>query len=75
MILLGMKYIEVAFLARTTEKKIVLLFDDIFSELDAYHARSILERFHDNQMCITAQHIPSFLASREDFTCIDKENP
>lgn len=74
MILLGMKYIEVDFLRQSTEKEIILLFDDMFAELDSHHADGILKRFSHLQMCITAQYIPDFLRGREHFSCIETEN-
>ncbi len=69
-----MKMVEIDFLEKTTGKEIILLFDDMFSELDNTHSEELLGAFRTKQICITAQHIPSFLRSSDDFTCIETEN-
>jgi len=53
---LGLKMLTVAFLEGCLPNtKIVLLFDDVFAELDDHHRSALLERFSSYQFFITSQ--------------------
>jgi DNA replication and repair protein RecF len=69
-LLLLMKYIEIEFIQQITSKNIILLFDDLFAELDEYHMREVLLRFAKYQMIFTTQKLPSVFEENQDLTCI-----
>lgn len=60
-ILIGLKFILIAFIEQSSQKETILLLDDLFSELDSEHIESILEKAWNRQLFITTQNIPSFL--------------
>lgn len=52
-ILLALKFIEAQYIYKLTEKKPIILLDDVFGELDASRQQQLLDEFHDNQLIIT----------------------
>src|SRR3990167_6343191 len=63
--LLAIKLCEIDFITQITQKRPVLLLDDIFSELDEKHRGAILEVIHLQQTIITSaeprEHIEGFM--------------
>jgi recombinational DNA repair ATPase RecF len=70
-ILLGLKHIEILFLEKTVGKPLILLFDDIFSELDQTHSIGVLDMFDTYQYIITAQSLPLYIQNTHKITCIN----
>lgn len=60
-ILIGLKFILIEYIEKSSQKETILLLDDLFSELDHEHIASILKSSGDRQLFITAQNIPNFL--------------
>ena len=59
-IILALKFLEVAMIERLTDKKPVVLLDDVFGELDPERQRHLTSTFADKQVVITsATVIPS----------------
>ena len=55
-VFLGLKMLQVRFLEkRLMDTKIVLLFDDVFAELDSLHQQELLSRFGAYQFFLTGQ--------------------
>jgi DNA replication and repair protein RecF len=54
-LLLALKQIEVLFLKKHLNLPIVLLFDDVFAELDSLHAERVIELFDVDQVIVTTQ--------------------
>ncbi|MDD2487273.1 MAG: DNA replication and repair protein RecF [Candidatus Gracilibacteria bacterium] len=59
-LLIGLKFLEISFLESIHEKNIILLLDDIFSELDDVHVALVMEKCRNYQTFITSQNIPIF---------------
>ena len=53
-VVLVIKLLELQYLEKTLEKKPILLFDDVFSELDTARRQFLLERITDYQAIITS---------------------
>ena len=60
-VILALKLAEIDFFIDITEKRPVLLLDDIFSELDENHEAAVLEMIKLQQTVITATHLPGQL--------------
>lgn len=56
-ILLALKYIEALILEDTLDKKPVILLDDVLSELDETHQKSLRGAFKEYQTIVTGTHI------------------
>ncbi len=67
-ILIGLKFILIEFIERSSKKETILLLDDLFSELDAEHITSLLLHAGNRQLFITTQNIPSFLIDKGEFS-------
>ena len=52
--ILAMKFIEADLIFQETEKKPVVLLDDVFSELDNTRQKCLVRNFKDNQVIITS---------------------
>lgn len=74
MILLGLKVIECDFLEKQTEKKIVLLVDDIFAELDENNIILFLNIIIQHQIILTSQKPLPKAINPKNFTCINLTN-
>lgn len=74
MLLLGLKVIESNFLALQTQKKIVLLVDDIFAELDEKNIITFLNIIIQHQIILTSQKPLPEGINPEKFTCINLRN-
>lgn len=70
-LLLGLKFLQILFLEEHFNKKTVLLFDDLFSELDRHHIEMILSQYAPRQMIISSQNRPDFIDSYQDFHIIE----
>jgi len=57
-IILSLKFIESKILEDATNKKPVVLLDDIFSELDEMRQKHLIENFKNYQMIITSTAVP-----------------
>lgn len=66
-LLLWLKFLQIEFLEKIWEKKVILLLDDVFSELDDKHISLILEKCENYQTFITAQNIPNFTLNIPNF--------
>jgi recombinational DNA repair ATPase RecF len=55
MLLLALKQIEILFLSKTLDLPIVLLFDDLFAELDLSHVERLIEVFDASQVILSTQ--------------------
>jgi DNA replication and repair protein RecF len=55
MLLLALKQIEILFLRKHLSLPIVLLFDDLFAELDLTHALRVIDIFDADQVLVTSQ--------------------
>lgn len=71
MLLLGLKLIEADLLEKYTEKKIVLLVDDIFAELDEENASCFLKKIIQHQMILTSQKPLPEGVNPQSFSCIN----
>lgn len=67
-ILIGLKFILIEFIEKSSKKETILLLDDLFSELDSEHIAFILSSIGNRQLFITTQNIPHFLTNKEDFS-------
>lgn len=74
-LLLALKHIEILFIKKYLDIPIILLFDDIFAELDEAHADSIIAQFWGNQVIITSQRNLPINEKWKNFSCINLENP
>lgn len=61
-IILALKFIEAKILEVETNKRPVILLDDIFSELDEMRQKHLVQNFKDYQMIITSTNIPVDMA-------------
>lgn len=53
-IILALKFLEVRITERHTNKKPIILLDDVFSELDATRQRNLVTEFTDHQIIVTS---------------------
>ena len=53
-IILALKFIEAAIIFEKTNKKPIVLLDDVFSELDEVRRKSLIKNFKDHQVIITS---------------------
>lgn len=68
-LLMEIKEIELRFYEKHLGKKVLLLIDDIFAELDEENAKKILDRFRAYQTIITSQRkIPEHLSTKSIHT-------
>jgi DNA replication and repair protein recF len=74
MILLGLKVIEADFIAKQTEKQLILLVDDIFAELDENNIILFLNIIIQHQIILTSQKSLPDGINHEKFTCINLVN-
>lgn len=56
LVVFELKLAQIAYIKRHSERKPVLLLDDIFSELDSKNIEHVLHIMHDNQTIITTTH-------------------
>ena len=75
MILLGLKIIEADMIAHTTERSLVLLVDDIFSELDDDNAAHFIHTITPHQLILTSQKPLADTAKLGGFSCINLTLP
>ncbi len=71
MLLLGLKQIEILLLKKYLSLPIVLLFDDLFAELDMTHAERLIERFDADQIILTTQRDLPKSEKWDHFSCIN----
>lgn len=69
-ILIWLKFLELEFLKTINKQNIIILLDDIFSELDDNHIKIVLDYFINFQTFITHQNIPNFLLNRQNINII-----
>jgi DNA replication and repair protein RecF len=69
-LLLALKQIEILFLRKQLNLPIVLLFDDVFAELDQNYAEHVIELFDVDQVVVTTQRSLPVSEKWEDFSCI-----
>ncbi len=53
-IILALKFIEANIIFDTTNKKPIVLLDDVFSELDNERQKRLVENFKDHQVILTS---------------------
>ncbi|MDD2565589.1 MAG: DNA replication and repair protein RecF [Candidatus Gracilibacteria bacterium] len=70
-ILIGLKFLEIDFYLQKHSENIVILLDDIFSELDNEHIKAVLDFSKRFQTFISAQNSPSFLLNSADIKIIN----
>ena len=70
-LLLALKQIEILFLRKYVDLPIVLLFDDIFAELDQSYAEHIISLFEADQLIMTSQRSLPIWKNWECFSCIN----
>ncbi|MDP7477522.1 MAG: hypothetical protein QF442_03680, partial [Candidatus Peribacteraceae bacterium] len=58
---LALLFLQVSYLELQRGEKPVILLDDVFSELDDHHQKSLLSSLEEHQVIITTTHIPSQL--------------
>jgi DNA replication and repair protein RecF len=71
MLLLGLKQLEVEFLQTQLNIPVILLFDDLFAELDMQHAEILIEKFRVHQVIVTTQRELPKEGKWKDFSCIN----
>ena len=69
-LLLALKQIEIIFLKKYLQLPIILLFDDIFAELDQNYAEHVIDIFDVDQVVVTTQRSLPVSEKWEDFSCI-----
>jgi DNA replication and repair protein RecF len=69
-LLLALKQIEILFIKKHINLPIVLLFDDIFAELDQNYAEHVIEIFDVDQVILTTQRPLPDSKKWDDFSCI-----
>lgn len=69
-ILIWLKFLQIEFYSEKNSEKILLLLDDIFSELDDEHIRAVLEYSKNFETFITAQNLPNFLQNEANINLI-----
>ena len=70
-ILIALKFLEIEYFRKKHDFDIILLLDDIFSELDDHHVDLVLDYAKKYQTFITTQNIPWFLLENTDFKLIE----
>lgn len=70
-LLLTLKQLEILFLRKYLDLPIILLFDDVFAELDEIHANTIISRFEADQTIITTQRALPKNENWQHFSCIN----
>ncbi len=71
MLLFSLKQIEILFLKKHLQLSIILLFDDVFSELDGNRAESIIENFDVDQVIVSAPRMLPKSKNWDSFSCIN----
>jgi DNA replication and repair protein RecF len=71
MLLLALKQIEILFLEKSLDLPIILLFDDLFAELDFPHAERVISTFDVDQVIVTTQRPLPKWEKWDDFACIN----
>lgn len=71
MILLGLKMIEMEFIATTLNLMVILLIDDIFAELDDKNSDVFLSILTQYQIILTSQKPLPNHEKYDDFICIN----
>ena len=71
MLLLGLKQLEILFLKKYLDIPVILLFDDLFAELDMNHAEKIIEKFDADQIILTTQRDLPKNEKWQNFSCIN----
>lgn len=66
-ILIGLKFLFIEFIERSSKKETILLLDDLFSELDSEHIGHILSGVGGRQLFVTTQNAPDFLLDKGEF--------
>lgn len=69
-ILIGLKFLEIEFYKKFHSENIVILLDDIFSELDDQHINLVMNYCNRFQTFITAQNMPQFLQDKANMNAI-----
>lgn len=65
-VVLALKFLEVEIIEQITEKKPIILLDDVFSELDEHRQASLLTSREDTQVLVTSTNFPVTLQDRSD---------
>lgn len=71
MLLLGLKQLEILFIKKYLNVPVILLFDDLFAELDMNHAEKIIEKFDADQIILTTQRDIPKNEKWQSFSCIN----
>jgi DNA replication and repair protein RecF len=71
MLLLWLKQLEILLLKEYLHLPIILLFDDLFAELDMTHAERIIEKFDSDQIVLTTQRELPKSEKWNHFSCIN----
>jgi len=74
MILLGLKMIEIDYIAQILDISMILLVDDIFAELDDLNSNIFLNSFMQHQVILTSQKTLPNHEKYHDFICINLSN-
>lgn len=69
-----MKNLEISFLRTYLSLPIILLFDDVFAELDETNALRVIENFQAEQTIVTTQRSLVGNGKWQYFSCINLEN-
>ncbi|EKE29252.1 MAG: hypothetical protein ACD_2C00200G0003 [uncultured bacterium (gcode 4)] len=69
-ILIWLKFLEIEFYKKLHSENIIILLDDIFSELDDEHIGSVMDYCDRFQTFITAQNMPQFLLDKANINVI-----
>jgi DNA replication and repair protein RecF len=70
-LLFALKLLSADFLEEFGKKPIVLLFDDLFSELDPHRAALVLDRSTPRQFVVTGQRIPESFGERYGMATVE----
>ncbi len=70
-LLLALKQIEILFLRKYVNLPIILLFDDIFAELDQGYAERVIDLFEADQVILTSQRPLPEWENWSHFSCIN----
>ena len=60
-ILLALKFLEIEYFGLHSDREVIVLLDDVFSELDDWHIALVLQNSAKFQTFITAQNLPQFI--------------
>lgn len=69
-ILIWLKFLQIDYISQTKTSNILLLLDDIFSELDDEHISTVLSYARKYETFITAQNLPAFLHKEDNINVI-----